>query len=237
MTRVLVVMHDLDDHLNELAGPLVDAGLQLDTWATFVDKRPAREPSEYAAIVSMGAVAGVEDHQFHPWMSVEMEYFEHCLAANKPILGVCFGSQLLAKVVGGTVFKAATPEVGWTDVVATPEAATDRLVARLGSTYDGFQFHYDTFTLPAEAVVLARTGELIEAFRVGERAWGLQYHVEANPGVASCWLGAYSDEIRAAGVDGDDLMAQTAAKWRTYREHCWAIATEFAAVVKESVDA
>jgi len=234
VTRVLVVLHDLDDHLNELAGPFVDAGWDFDIWCTWVDRRPPLPPEDYDAVVSMGAIAGVEDHHVHPWMAVEIEYLRHCLDHNKPLLGICFGSQLLAKVAGGRVFKAATPEMGWTKVEATPEAASDRLVGHLGASYDGFQFHYDTFSVPDDAIVLGRTGDLIEAFRVGERAWGLQFHIEANPGVALEWLGTYGEELRAAGVDPAQWVRETAQHWRAYREDCWAVGEAFVDVVTEA---
>lgn len=236
MSRVLVVLHDLDDHLNELGGPLVDAGLAIDTWCTWVDKRPQLPPSAYSAIVSMGAIAGVEDHHVHPWMAVESEYLADALSHGKPVLGVCFGSQLLAKVCGGRVFKAPTPEIGWTTVTATPEAAHDPLVAGLGTEYDGFQFHYDTFSLPDDVVVLGRTGDLIEAFRVGDNAWGLQFHIEANPGVALQWLGTYAGELAAAGVDPETWLRETAAKWRTYRDACWQVGARFADMVVARAD-
>jgi GMP synthase (glutamine-hydrolysing) len=228
---VLVVQHDLDDHLNEIAIPLIDAGLALRPWHTYTDPDLELEPADYAGVVSLGATAGVGDEPDLPWMATERKLLEGVLDAGMPVLGICFGAQLLASVAGGSVWRADRPEIGWTQVTMTDEAARDPLVACLGPAPDVVQFHYDTFDLPDDVTVLGRTGELVEAYRVGDRAWGLQFHIEVGPAAIYSWLATYSEEMRSSGVDLDGFREDTARSWSGYRERTMQVGAAFAAQV------
>lgn len=230
---VLVVQHDPDDHLNELAIPLVEAGLGLWPWHTYSDPDLALDPADYAGIVSLGAAAGVGDEADLGWMATERKLLEGALALGVPVLGICFGAQLLASVAGGKVRRAKRPEIGWTRVTMTDEAARDPLVACLGSAPQVMQFHYDTFDLPATATILGRTGELIEAYRVGDRAWGLQFHIEVGPAAILSWLATHGAQMRASGVDAEEVRDQTVRNWSDYREGTVRVGAAFARQVRD----
>lgn len=234
MPRVLVVQHDPDDHLNELAGPLVAAGLTLEPWCVSAEPTPQRPAAAYDAIISMGAGASAADPDPHPWQAVEAGYLADALARQRPILGICFGSQILARVAGGQVSRAPEHEIGWGTVERDPAGADDLLLGLFGDRFPAFQFHYDTFTLPDSATVLARGNGLLQAYRIGSMAWGLQFHIEAGPGVVLAWLGSSRLEMAAAGVDTDAMLADTARHWHWYRSRCWELGAAFAQVVLDA---
>lgn len=167
-----MIQHDLDDALNELAPPIIVAGLQVDTWCTWHDEQSPWPLDEFAGVVSMGALASVTNETSVPWIRSELELLSRALERGVPILGVCFGSQSLARAAGGQVRKSPLTEIGWHDVTMTSHAETDPVLGSLGKEFPAFQWHYDTFDLPPDATVLATAGDLIEAYRVGDSAWG-----------------------------------------------------------------
>lgn len=226
--RLLVIQHNLDDHLNELGGPLVDAGLEIDPWFTQGRPEPPRDASEYDGVVSLGAIAGVADEDDHPWMSAERAVLEKALGDGAPTLGVCFGAQMLASMAGARVHRAARAEIGWTQVHMEPAASDDPVLCSLGARPHVFQFHYDTFEDPPGGEILGRTGDDNQVLRIGDRAWGLQFHVEVSPGAIYSWAGTYRAEMLEDGVDLDALFAETADRWTHYRSVARSLATAFA---------
>jgi GMP synthase (glutamine-hydrolysing) len=229
--RLLVVQHNLDDSMNDLAGPLAQARLHIDPWCTYVTDEPPAPIATYDGVLTMGALASVSHEAEHVWMQNERRVLEHALQARIPVLGVCFGAQLLA-AAGGAEFRRAPAEaIGWCTVDMEPEAGDDPLFAGLGAQFHAFQYHYDTFTEPKDSVILGRAGEIIEAYRIGDHAWGVQFHIEANPAVVYAWLGTYRKEMDHAGVDIEAMRELTATYAAEYRRKALALSTAFAAQV------
>lgn len=231
--RLLVIQHNLDDGLNELGAPLAEAGLYIDVWDTRLRPEPAADVAVYDGIVTLGGLDSAAHEAGRPEVTAERELLAHALATGTPVLGLCFGAQLLARAAGGSVLPADRKEIGWCPVDLEPAARSDELLGHLPAKVRVFQYHYDTFTLPSSAQVLARNGDLIQAFRVGDVAWGMQFHLEVNPGQVYGWLGTYGDEMQAAGVDLDELRTVTAAYAPVYREMTWTVGGAFARKVAE----
>ncbi len=232
--RVLVIQHNLDDHLNELGGPLADAGLSIEPWFTYARPSPLLDASEYDGVISLGALVGLKDEGELAWMPVERALLEKTVANGTPTLGVCFGAQLLASIGGAPVNRAGSAEIGWTPVEMDPAAVDDPVLRTLGPRPHVFQYHYDTFGEPAGGAILGRTGSVNQVLRIGERAWGVQFHVEVNPGTVYSWLGTYGDEMRGQGVDIDALADETARRWHGYRRLARALAEAFVDEVEAS---
>jgi GMP synthase (glutamine-hydrolysing) len=229
--KILVIVHDIDDNLNEMANPIAEAGILMDTWdaQNDGDGLPVLdELGQYSGIISLGAHAGVLEEAEHPWMSHERKIMAWALETETPLLGLCFGSQLLASTAGARIYKAEVGEFAWTKVDMLPEAASDPVLSSLGTTADAFQFHYDTFDLPENAVLLGEANGMIEAFRVGSSAWATQFHPEVGLSQQLAWLSTYSRAFSREGIDLKEQIAKSHALAASYRKQAWDLSSAFA---------
>ena len=229
--KILVIVHDIDDNLNEMANPIAEAGILMTTWdvQNDGDGQPALdELSQYSGIISLGAHAGVLEEAEHPWMSHERKIMAWALETETPLLGLCFGSQLLASTAGAKIYKAEVGEFAWTKVDMLPEAANDPVIGALGETADAFHFHYDTFDLPENAVLLGETNGIKQAFRVGSSAWATQFHPEVGLSQQLAWLSTYRRAFLREGIDLDEQIAKSHALAASYRKQAWDLSAAFA---------
>jgi GMP synthase (glutamine-hydrolysing) len=231
MAKLLVIQHLVHDHLHQLAGPVADAGFDVLTWCTFIDLEPPEGCDDVDAIISMGGDDSAYDEAGVAWIKAERELLERAMARGVAILGVCFGAQTLARAAGGQGFRAPRREIGWTKVEFTEAALTDPIGRALVGSPDVFQFHYDTFSLPEGAVLLAEAEEMVQVFRVGDRAWGVQFHIEADPGLIYGWIGTYLDELLDNDADPGQIESDTRRYWRRYRQAAWDVSEAFVKVV------
>ena len=160
------------------------------------------DPTHYDVIVPLGARWPVYDEALRQsWVGAEMQMVRDAADAGVPTLGVCFGGQLLAQAFGGSVSRAATPEIGWYDVTSDDE----NLVP--GGPW--FQWHFDTWKLPPGATEIARTANASQAFVLG-RALALQFHPELDHDLLEGWLGEDRDgEVVGVGRSHDELRSAT----------------------------
>lgn len=229
--RILVIVHNLDDHLNEMAVPIAEAGILMDTWDVVNDhsNRPKiEELGKYAGFISLGAHAGVLEEAEHDWMPHERKIVRFALDREVPFLGLCFGSQILASTAGAKVYKAETGEFAWTKLNVLPEAANDPVLGVLKPNADAFQFHFDTFELPEGAVLMAETGGMNEAYRVGSKAWATQFHPEVGLAQQLAWLSTYRHSFEKQGIDPDEHIAKSHELAASYRQQAWDLASAFA---------
>lgn len=143
----------------------------------------------YSGLIILGGPMGVYESHLFPHLLVEMKTIEEALKRQIPVLGICLGAQLLAATLGGRVEKAPHVEVGWHEVRLTEEGAQDLLFADFKSPEMIFQLHQDHFEPPKAGVHLAMS-QLCEgqAFRYGEKAYGFQFHLEADRPMILRWL-------------------------------------------------
>ncbi len=146
-----------------------------------------------AAIVLGGAMHPDQEDR-HGWLRPELRFLERELERGTPLLGVCLGSQLIARAAGAQVFRAAEPEVGWLQVELTESGSADPVAAALPQRFDAFQWHHYTHGLPAGAIELARSPVCTQAFRLG-RAWGVQFHPEVRAEQVESWLAEDPDDV------------------------------------------
>jgi len=134
----------------------------------------------FDVLVVMGGPMSVLEVERYPWMALEMDLIRKAVHAGKAVLGICLGAQLLARALGGRVYPAPEKEIGWWEVTAADHKG--RAIVNLPRRFTPLHWHGDTFELPPGALHLARSpGCENQAFQFGERALGLQFHLEATP--------------------------------------------------------
>lgn len=159
------------------------------------------DPLGYDVIVPLGARWAAYDDTV-PWIADEMEMLRRALAGGAGILGVCFGGQLLARALGGTVGRSPAPEIGWCDVHSDD--------ASLIPGGPWFQWHFDRLTPPPNATEVARNGSATQAFVLG-RAMGVQFHPEVDVALVDQWIDEdHGGDMTRLGLDAGDLRARTA---------------------------
>ena len=235
MPKILVIQHNDDDNLNDLAQPFYEAGLEIVQWHAAKTEAPVESLEGFSGLVSLGAFAGVEEEAETPWMPFERKLIETALEQEMPVLGLCFGSQLLASVAGAEVGKSGRPEVGWYQVQMSEDAASDPLMSVLGPEPEVIQYHYDTFNwqaLPENLTILATANGMNQAFRVGKNAWGTQFHIEMNLPTMLGWIASYPRAFEKAGNVPAEQVEATRQNWRLHQERSVALGRAFAEQVK-----
>lgn len=181
----------------------------LEPW--HVPEAPAPDLAGLTGLVVLGGAVDVDQADALPWMRAELALLARALDTGIPVLGLCLGSQMLARALGGEVRRLTVPEIGWHPITPTPAAARDPLLTRLGDPdMTVFQWHHCGFDPPPEATVLATNAVGCQAFRQGS-AWGLQFHPEVTAEILEHWIAdeGDGDEARAAGASAAALRAET----------------------------
>ena len=196
--RTLIIQHDHDGYPGALLEPLERAG-SVQRWDTYT--QPVRPDLDgIDAIVSLGGTAHPDQDHAEPWLAAELDLLEEALDVGIPVLGVCLGGQLLARVAGGRIGKVETPEVArFADIGLLPDAADDLLFAGMSRPFFGFEWHWYGFEAPPGATLLARNASTQQAFRFQNRAWGLQFHIEVTAATLAEWADAAPDTIEEFG--------------------------------------
>ncbi len=161
--------------------------------------------SDIEAIVCLGGPMNVYEEDKYPFLKEEDKFIKDALKEEVPFLGICLGSQLLAKACGAKVGKSPVKEVGWFKVNLKDEGQKDPLFKGIDPSFDVFHWHEDMFEIPQGARFLATgTGCPHQAFKVGKNAYGIQFHVEVTKPIIANWCKAY--------LASDDLQKQSQAK-------------------------
>lgn len=185
---------------------------------------PLPELSGLQGAIVLGGYMSVDDVELYPFLQPLQEWMERVTEAQRPLLGICLGGQLLARALGGTVHRDQRGERGICQIQLQVDAGDDPLVAGMPSSFPCLQWHNDSFDLPTAAHLLASSptcsGQL---FRVGAASYGVQFHPEANRDIIHAW----SDR---AGLDGsildhyckeqDDILGASLTLFDNFLEIC-----------------
>ncbi len=148
----------------------------------------------------MGGYMNVDEEDAFPWLKNEKAFIKEAIEANKKIIGICLGSQLVAAALGCKVYKGKEKEIGFFPVHFSDIALHHSLFAHFTSPYTLFHWHGDTFDLPEEAMVVASTGVCKhQAFLIGENILGLQFHLEVNETAIEQMLLHDGEELKEDG--------------------------------------
>ncbi|HYT10186.1 MAG TPA: type 1 glutamine amidotransferase [Mycobacteriales bacterium] len=237
LPTALVVQHTPQESPARLGDWLGDAGVLLDVRSPY-DGSQLPGLDGFAALVVLGGPMGAYDDGAAPWLPATRGLLRDAVRTAVPVLGVCLGAQLLAAALGGQVGRGAQgPEIGPGLVAKRDVAAEDRLFRPVPFTPDVMHWHWDEISsLPAAATLLASSTRYPnQAFRVGDLAWGLQFHVETTPAMVRQWAAEDADALAGVGYDVEAALR----RWDLDAVHAdlaevWApFARRFAEVVRE----
>lgn len=211
--RALLVQHDHVTASGPVGDRLRERGFEIDEIMVVTEENfdnpnvdfEFPDASQYDLVIPMGAPWGAwDDACIGRWLAPELEWVRNIIAADIPVLGICFGGQLIARALGGTVARGQKAEIGWTAIYSDDTS--------LVSNGPWFQFHYDQWTMPEGAVEIARNPVAPQAFTYG-RSLAVQFHPELNAAILEGWLDQGGiDEVTADGQNAAVMLAQTRAE-------------------------
>lgn len=213
---ILVSQHVPVENPGTIATSLRRHGYELRTVRTWLGEPVPRDPDGVAAVVVMGGPMGVYQADRHPHLTDEIALLRGCLERGVPVLGVCLGSQLLAVAAGGRVYPSGIQEIGWYEVRSTAAGRDDPLWREAPDPMTVLEWHGDYYDLPEGAVALAGSARFpAQAFRVGDRAYGLLFHIETPEEMVDDWLAYFAADVAAV-----EPPIEVEAIRRQARERC-----------------
>jgi GMP synthase-like glutamine amidotransferase len=236
--RILVVQNDPTDDIRRLGGWLTDAGAELITARPYAGEALPDDLTGFDALVVLGGAQNaypVDGLPGAPWFPELETLLRAAVAGGVPTLGVCLGGQLLAQACGGRVERADNGPVFGPRLVAKRDIAEkDALFGPVPFTPDVYQWHSDEITLlpPGAVLMAAAPSGTIEAFRVGQRAWGTQFHIECDLDLVRTWADRNPARLAELGIDREVLLQRAEAAlddvedvWRPFAERFVALCT------------
>ena len=201
MKTAAIIRHVHFEDLGTFAEPLARAGYEVKYYDIGAHALPARDPAATDLLIVLGAPIGVYEEDKYPFLREEIDLLTARLGAGRPMLGICLGAQLIARVLGAKVYPSGVKEIGWRPVDLT-EAASTTPLRHLANT-SVLHWHGDIFDLPRGAEHLASTAICRnQAFCVGSNILAVQFHPEADPTAGiEPWLIGHAAELASAGID------------------------------------
>jgi GMP synthase-like glutamine amidotransferase len=224
--RALVIQHEEPTPGGHVNRWLEERGADQDVYRIDIEDRDV-DAREYGMIVSLGSEFPAFDDSI-PWLDREKRLLLQAAEEDVPVLGICFGGQLLARVLGGKSFRGEIAEIGWLPV----QSRDERLVPK----GPWFQWHFDTFTAPPGSSLMADSPVGPQAYTIG-RSLGVQFHPEVTPEIMDTWVAAYRHELDQEGVDPDRLLEETYRRAEDTRAAAWRLFDGFLARARNLTEA
>jgi GMP synthase (glutamine-hydrolysing) len=190
--RVLSVNHGPEVR-SELFGEVItDAGHELVEWQIGVDEPP---PGDFEAVLVLGGHMNVGEEMRHPWLEDEYAMLRDLVESEVPLFAICLGAQTLAHALGGHVYRLPEQQAGFVEVRLTTGGAADPVLGVLPERFEALVGNHYAFDVPERAVELASSAVHAQAYRMGQRAWAVQFHPEARRGQVLEWFEADGDSL------------------------------------------
>lgn len=209
---VLIVQHARHEHPAIIRRALESQGIQT-AWIHPYRGDPYPELHTIRGVISLGGPMGANDQDEYPWIERECSLLAKSASEGLPTVGICLGGQMLAKGLGAEVIRNPIAEVGWFPIEPSAEGLEDKIIGSAGPLPLVYHWHNDTFILPLDSVLLASSKACArQAFRFGERAYGFQFHPEADHQLIHEWLAVagVEDEIAEARAEHGEATVQVA---------------------------
>ncbi len=211
--RVAIVENTKISHLGQVGVALAEAGVMIEVFRPYLDGILPDPKGDYVGLVVFGGEQSAVDDALHPYLPTlarEMRAFDE---AGRSVLGICLGAQLLARAWGAANHVGTSREFGWQTIEVTEAAASDPVLGAVPHAFPSFEWHSDHYDLPQGATRLAANiAAENQAFRVGRRSWGMQFHFEVSRAVAAAWNRRFPKEVEARHSGWLDEFESLAAR-------------------------
>lgn len=194
--RVAIIENTEYTHHGQVGVALHEAGARIDIFKPWLDGN-LPSPGSFDALVAFGGEQNALADETHPYLPQLAALMHDTALSGKAVLGVCLGSQVLARGAGAENKIGTAPEFGWCEVELTEAGRNDPVLSHLPAEFTIFEWHSDTFTLPPDAVHLAtNSAAKIQSYRIGRAGYATQFHCEASRAVVADWNRSFG-----AGLD------------------------------------
>lgn len=195
--RIAIVENTRSTQHGQLGIAMHEAAASIDLYKPWAGQALPRRIDADALVVFGGEQSAIDDAR-HPYLPHLADLMRLYSTEDHAVMGICLGSQILARAFGAENLLQQAPEFGWCEVAKTAEGAKDPVLGTLPERFRIYQMHSDTFTLPDGATRLAESPEAAnQAFRIGRATYGMQFHFEANRAVAAAWNRDFPQVIEA----------------------------------------
>lgn len=212
--RVLSIVHGPLVRAEVFGDVVLAEGHALDEWSIVSAAAPPRPVEEYDAVFVFGGHMNVDQEREHPWLRHEDELIRGLVERRVPFFGVCLGGQLLAKAAGAPVGPLPEVQRGFARVTLSDAATSDPVFGALPREFDAFMGNGYAFGVPEGAVELARSDVCTQAIRVGDCAWGVQFHPEVRVEQVADWY-AREEDVPNAQQYVDELRSRI-DEWQAF---------------------
>jgi GMP synthase (glutamine-hydrolysing) len=196
--RVAVIENTKVSHLGQVGVALREADAEIEVFRPW-DGQPLPDGMYHDALVVLGGEQDALADASHPYLPKLAHLMRRMGQADRAVLGICLGSQILARAFGAENHIGTAREFGWTNVRRNRAGLVDPVLSVVGPSFPIFEWHSDTFALPEGAVLLAETPAVRhQCFRIGRASYGMQFHFEASREVVESWMAEFGPELEAA---------------------------------------
>jgi GMP synthase (glutamine-hydrolysing) len=236
MKPILLVRNDRYESFGVAPGALARAGVDILTFDATLPGMEMPPLEDVAGVVTFGGTMNVNQVDEYPYLARVIGYTSEAIQRGVPYLGICLGSQILARASGADVVQGSVREVGFEPVRPTPDASQDPLLSFLGDREMVLQWHEDTHELPAGAALLMKGDRIpVQGYRVGDRAWGIQFHLEVDMWELDWWLDASDAQVDLKtrwGKSSAEIRAESGLHMIEHQERGREIFRRFADVAR-----
>ena len=224
MTKPILSLQNIQcETLGNLEGLILDDGFDIKKVDARRHKIP-KDPIQYSAIVILGGPVSVYEN--HKFINDQIRLAQIARKKKVPLLGICLGSQIIAQSTGGKVFKGPRKEIGWYKIMVETVGSKDLFSGLDSSKLKVFQWHGDTYYLPQEAEILARSDMYPQAFTVGTLV-GIQFHLEVTEKMIRSWLRNYKSEVVSERIDVPSIEKESGVYAKELEKYCSTVYSNF----------
>lgn len=224
MKRPILSLQNIQcETLGTFEGLFLDDGFGIENINTRKHRIPA-DPTQYSAIVVLGGPMSVYENS--DYIKDQINLVKIASKKKTPVLGICLGSQILAQSTGGIVFKGLKKEIGWHKIFIENAGSEDLFSGFQNSQPTVFQWHGDTYSLPSDAIILARSDDYPQAFSLGSLV-GIQFHLEVTEKMIRSWLKNYESEVNSEKIDVLKMVKESAFYIDELEKHCARVYSNF----------